>query len=63
VRRQTKSRQHPAGVDAPEFLDAADATRVIEGLKGWRDKLIAASPAPHPGLLQVGEGEALGVAS
>lgn len=32
VRRQT-------GVDAPEFLDAPQANKVIEGLKAWRRRL------------------------
>ncbi len=42
VARQTRDRLRPDGVTAPEFLDAADATRVIEGLKGWRARLRAA---------------------
>jgi phage gp16-like protein len=32
VKRQT-------GVDAPEFLDAAQANKVLEGLKAWRTRL------------------------
>ncbi len=51
VRRQTKSQLRPDGVAAPEFLDAHDAVRVIEGLKGWRDKLRA---RPRPGPLPEG---------
>jgi len=35
VQRQTKSRLHPQGMSAPEFLDAKQATLVIEGLKAW----------------------------
>ena len=35
VRRQTKSALHPDGIAAPEFLDAKQATLVIEGLKAW----------------------------
>ncbi len=35
VRRQTKTAAHPDGVSAPEFLDGAQANRVIEGLKAW----------------------------
>lgn len=35
VRRQTKSPATPDGVDAPEFLDPAQANRVLEGLKAW----------------------------
>ncbi len=44
VARQTKSRLHPEGIAAPEFLDAAQATLVIEGLKAWlaRARKIAA---------------------
>ena len=39
VRRQTKSAAHPDGIDAPEFLDAGSATKVLEGLKAWRARL------------------------
>ncbi|GGG30827.1 hypothetical protein GCM10010964_18420 [Caldovatus sediminis] len=39
VRRQTRTPLHPEGVDAPEFLDAAMANRVLEGLKAWRARL------------------------
>ena len=39
VRRQTRSRSVPDGVDAPEFLNAAQANKVIEALKSWRRKL------------------------
>lgn len=35
VVRQTCSRRTPDGVSAPEFLDAVEANRVIEGLKAW----------------------------
>jgi phage gp16-like protein len=35
VRRQTKTPAHPEGIDAVEFLDAAMANRVLEGLKAW----------------------------
>ena len=41
VRRQTVDRLHPDGVDAVEFLDDRQCDRVIEGLKGWRDGLMA----------------------
>lgn len=34
VRRQT-------GLDAPEFLDSAQANKVLEGLKAWRARLRA----------------------
>jgi phage gp16-like protein len=39
VRRQTKTEDHPDGVDSPEFLTAAMANRVLEGLKAWRARL------------------------
>jgi hypothetical protein len=35
VARQTRSRQHPDGLSAPEFLDGHQANLVIEGLKSW----------------------------
>lgn len=35
VRRQTKTPATPDGVDAPEFLDSEQATKVLEGLKAW----------------------------
>ena len=35
-RRQTKCAATPDGVDAPEFLDAEQANKVLEGLKAWR---------------------------
>lgn len=34
-KRQTKTRAHPDGIDAPEFLDSVQANRVIEGLRAW----------------------------
>lgn len=34
-RRQTKSLKTPDGIDKPEFLDALNGTRVIQGLEGW----------------------------
>ncbi len=39
VRRQTKMEAHPEGVDSAEFLTAAMANRVLEGLKAWRARL------------------------
>jgi phage gp16-like protein len=39
VRRQTKTEDHPEGVDSAEFLTAAMANRVLEGLKAWRARL------------------------
>ena len=35
VRRQTKDRLHPEGVDDVQFLAADQATKVLEGLKAW----------------------------
>ena len=35
VQRQTRSRLHPDGVAAPEFLNGAEANKVVEGLKAW----------------------------
>ena len=35
VRRQTRSKLHPGGVGAPEFCNAVQANRVVEGLKAW----------------------------
>ena len=35
VRRQTRTPRHLDGVDAPEFLDAKEANKVVEGLKAW----------------------------
>ena len=35
VRRQTKSKLHPEGIAAPEFLDARQANLVLEGMKAW----------------------------
>jgi phage gp16-like protein len=40
VRRQTKTEDHPDGVDSPNFLTAPLATRVLEGLKAWRARLM-----------------------
>lgn len=42
VERQTKSDTHPNGVSAPEFLDAQQANKVVEGLKAWRARLAKA---------------------
>lgn len=43
VRRQTKSAANPEGIASPEWLDAAQANKVIEGLKAWSER-IAAQP-------------------
>ena len=37
VRRQTRSAANPDGIGAPEWLDAKDAAKVIDGLRGWLD--------------------------
>lgn len=39
VRRQTRTDEHPDGVDSPEFLTSPMAARVLEGLKAWRARL------------------------
>ena len=41
VQRMTKTDANPVGVSAPEFLDAAQATKVLEGLKAWRARVLA----------------------
>ena len=33
--RQTQSPKNPAGIADPEFLDPAEAKKVIHGLEGW----------------------------
>lgn len=48
VRRQTKSALQPDGVAAPEFLDAAQANKVLEGLKAWRARLQRAAAQSTP---------------
>jgi phage gp16-like protein len=40
VRRQTRTAEHPDGVDSPNFLTATLANRVLEGLKAWRARLM-----------------------
>ncbi len=35
VARQTHSARNPAGIANPEWLDAKEATKVIQGLQGW----------------------------
>jgi phage gp16-like protein len=39
VKRQTRTKAHPDGIDSPEFLDATMGERVLEGLKAWRARL------------------------
>jgi phage gp16-like protein len=39
VRRQTANKAHPDGIASPEWLDAEQANRVIEGLKAWGTRL------------------------
>ncbi len=48
VRRQTRSTLHPDGVAAPEFLDAKQATLVVEGLKAWLARLRKAAIGAAP---------------
>lgn len=45
VRRQTRSAKNPDGIGAPEWLDPAEARKVIEGLKGWLARVRAAGAA------------------
>jgi phage gp16-like protein len=42
VVRQTRSVRNPAGISKPEWLDAKDATKVIQGLQGWLARVKAA---------------------
>jgi phage gp16-like protein len=46
VRRQTRTARHPGGVDAPEFLDAKEANKVLEGLKAWLARARAKAAEP-----------------
>ena len=41
VQRMTKTDANPVGVSAPEFLDATQANKVLEGLKAWRARVLA----------------------
>lgn len=45
VRRQTRTEDHPDGIDSPEFLTAPMAARVLEGLKAWRARLLRGQAA------------------
>ncbi len=47
--RQTRSKLHPDGISAPEFLDGAQANRVLEGLKAWLAREIAKAVVPSDG--------------
>jgi phage gp16-like protein len=42
VARQTKSQRNPEGIAKPEWLDAKEATKVIQGLEGWLARARAA---------------------
>ena len=54
MRRQTvQVRLHPDGVAAPEFLDAKQATKVVEGLKAWLIRVRARAAA---GMIASGSG-------
>jgi phage gp16-like protein len=39
VARQTRTAATPNGVAAPDFLSPAQANRVLEGLKAWKQRL------------------------
>ena len=39
VARHTRSKLHPDGVSAPEFLDSKQGNLVVEGLKAWLARL------------------------
>lgn len=41
VQRQTRSERNPEGIDKPEWLDAKEATKVIQGLEGWLGRVKA----------------------
>lgn len=42
VARQTHSARNPAGISKPEWLDAKEATKVIQGMEGWLARAKAA---------------------
>jgi phage gp16-like protein len=42
VARQTHSQRNPEGIAKPEWLDAKEATKVIQGLQGWLARVKAA---------------------
>ncbi|GAB6968448.1 hypothetical protein JCM25156A_24860 [Komagataeibacter kakiaceti JCM 25156] len=37
--RKTVSITHPKGISAPEFLDGAQAQKMIEGMKRWKARM------------------------
>lgn len=41
VRRQTHSLKNPDGIADPEWLDAKEGTKVIQGLEGWLGRVRA----------------------
>ena len=43
--RQTRSVQNPLGIADPDFLNVAEAKKVIHGLDGWRARLLVAKGA------------------
>ena len=45
VRRQTRSLKNPDGIGDPEWLDAQEATKVINGLEGWLNRARRAGSA------------------
>jgi hypothetical protein len=40
VERQTKTTRNPLGISDPDFLNVAEAKKVIHGLMGWRTRLL-----------------------
>nr|WP_294547628.1 regulatory protein GemA [uncultured Rhodopila sp.] len=48
VRRQTKSKVNPEGIGSPEWLDATQANKVIEGLKAWGERLAREAADAQP---------------
>jgi hypothetical protein len=47
VRRQTHSLRNPDGIADPKWLDAKDATKVIQGLEFWLGRVRAKQSTPE----------------
>lgn len=47
VRRQTHSLKNPEGIGDPEWLDAKEGTKVIQGLQGWLGRVRPNPEANH----------------
>jgi hypothetical protein len=47
VKRQTRSLKNPDGIADPEWLDAPDGTRVIQGMQGWLARVRAKQTKPE----------------